>query len=295
MTDPKAGAPVNFRAEVAEYDRLADVRKLDGARHRMTFRLLGEGPPLVLLPGLASTYRGYAPTLLRLADRFQTVQLDYPAEHTDDGAHLASIGHGHLVEDLFHLLDHLGLATACPFGLSFGSTIALEALRRDPGRFPRAALQGGFARRGLQPAERLALALGRNIRGSASRLPFHKLGLARNNRPTFPADRPDVWDFYAEENGRTPLASLTHRLDLLGRLDLRPTLAAVGTETLVIHGTADRIVPMRSHHELAAGLPRATVALMPGVGHQPHWTHPVELARLVSDFLGGGEGPSVGA
>jgi pimeloyl-ACP methyl ester carboxylesterase len=295
VLDPTAGTPVDFRAEVAEYDRLADVRKLDGARHRMTFRLLGEGPALVLLPGLASTYRGYALTLLRLADRFQTVQLDYPGEHTDDGANLGEIGHGHLVDDLFDLLDHLGLATACPFGLSFGSTITLEALRRDPGRFPRAALQGGFARRGLQAAERLALALGRNIRGTASRLPFHKLGLARNNRPTFPGDRPEVWDFYVEENGRTPIASLTHRLDLLDRLDLRPGLPAIGTETLVIHGTADRIVPMARHEELANGLPRGTVALMAGVGHQPHWTHPVELATLVGDFLGGGEGGAVGA
>jgi pimeloyl-ACP methyl ester carboxylesterase len=276
---------IDFRAEVIEYDRAAEVRTWNGPRHRMTYRVLGDGPALVLLPGLASTYRGYAPTLLRLAGRFQTIQLDYPGENPDDGADLRRITHNDLVDDLFGLLDHLRLAQAYPFGLSFGSTLTLKALYREPGRFPRASLQGGFARRGLMPPERLALALGRNISGKTSRLPFHRKGLALNNRVTFPQDQPDLWEFYVEENGRTPIASLTHRLDLLHRLDLRPILPEIRTEILVIHGTADRIVPMARHDELVARLGRPTAVLMEGVGHQPHWTHPRKLAEVVGKFF----------
>jgi pimeloyl-ACP methyl ester carboxylesterase len=279
---PKNLGHIDFRAEVAEYDRTAEVRQWHGPRHRMTYRVLGQGPPLMLLPGLASTYR---PTLLRLAGRFQTIQLDYPGENPDDGANLRSITHDDLVEDLFGLLDELGHAQAFPFGLSFGSTITLKALHREPARFPRAALQGGFARRRLLPPERLALALGRKIPGKTSRLPFHRVGLALKSRAAFPADQPDLWKLYVEENGRTPIASLTHRIDLLDRLDLRPILPEIKTETLVIHGTADEIVPMARHVELIAGLARPTAVLMEGVGHQPHWTHPCELARLVGDFL----------
>ena len=254
----------------------------------MTFRVLGSGPPVVLLPGLASTYRGYAPTLLRLSGRFRTIQLDYPGENSDDGASLLEISHDDLVEDLFGLMDLLGLASASLFGLSFGSTIALKALRRAPGRFPRAALQGGFARRRLMPAERIALALGRRISGNTSRLPFHRNGLALNNKSTFPAGWPELWDHYVVENGLTPIASLSHRLDLLDRLDLRPILPEIRQEVLVIHGTADRIVPLSCHRELVAGLANATPSLMVGVGHQPHWTHPEALARWVGDFLGSG-------
>jgi pimeloyl-ACP methyl ester carboxylesterase len=286
---PKDLAPFDFRAEVAEYDRTAKVRQWPGPRHRMTYRVLGEGPALVLGPGLASTDRGYGPTLNRLAGRFQTIQLDYPGEHPDDGANLGQITHDDLVDDLFGLLDHLGLARAYPFGLSFGSTITLQALHRDPDRFPKAALQGGFARRKLMPAERVALAVGRRIKGNVARLPFHDRGLALNNRATFPADHPDRWVHYVEENGLTPIASLTHRLDRLDRLDLRSILPEIRTEILVIHGTADRIVPMARHKELVAGLARPTAVLMDGVGHQPHWTHPRELADLVGDFFE--EGP----
>lgn len=285
MLEP--AGPIDFRSEVADYDRLAGVRKSPGIRHRMTFRVLGSGLPLVLLPGLASTYRGYASTLLRLSRRFQTIQLDYPGENPDDGASLLEISHDDLVEDLLGLMDELGVASAYLFGLSFGSTVALKALRRSPARFPKAALQGGFARRKLKPAERFALALGRRVSGNTSRLPFHQRGLALNNKATFPAGSPDLWNAYVVENGLTPIASLSHRLDLLGRLDLRPILPAIGQEVLVIHGTADRIVPRSCHRELVDGLANPRPWLMPGVGHQPHWTHPVELARLVGEFLGG--------
>ena len=280
---------VNFRAEVARYETEAEVGRWAGPRHRITYRTLGEGPALILIPGLASTYRGYAPTLLRLASRFRTIQLDYPGENPGDGAILDQITHDDLVADLVGLLDHLGLDRAYPFGLSFGSTIALKAMYADPSRFPKAALQGAFARRRLLPAERVALAFGRRLGGRTSALPFHRIGLARNNRFTFPADQPDLWEHYVEENGRTPVASLGHRLDRLDRLDLRPLLPGIAAEVLVIHGTADRIVPMARHDELVAALPRARSVLVDGVGHQPHWTHPVELAGLVGDFLGGSE------
>ncbi len=277
--------PIDFRAEVGEFDRRAEVRRWDGPRHRMTFRVLGEGPPLVLIPGLASTYRGYAPTLLRLGRRFRTIQLDYPGEHPDDGARLDRITHDDLVDDLVGLVDHLGLAEIYPFGLSFGSTITLKALHRDPKRFPKAALQGGFAHRRLRPDERLALRLGRRFRGDLSRLPFHEVGLASKNRRAFPDQIPDRWAQFVEENGLTPIAGMSHRLDILDRLDLRPILPEIRQDVLVIHGTADRIVPWTHYEELVTCLPRAWPAPMAGVGHQPHWTHPEWLARLVGDFL----------
>jgi len=283
-----AATPLDFRAEVAEYDRLAEVGHLDGPRSRMTYRTLGRGPTLVLVPGLASTYRTYAPTLHRLARRFRTVTIDYPGENPDDGALLGSISHEDMVEDLLRLLDRLPPGRAHLFGLSFGSTLTLRALHRAPDRFGRSALQGGFARRKLGPAERLALRIGRRFRGTTSGLPFHEASLRRKNRRTFPAEMGDRWTYYVDQIGRTPISGLTHRLDLLSRLDLRPILPEIHHPLLLIHGTGDRIVPPARCTELAALLPRSEKVLMAGVGHQPHFTHPEELARLVGDFCEGG-------
>ena len=154
-------APADFLEEVKTYDAGAQVGFWQGPRYRMTYRVFGQGPPLVLIPGIASTYRGYALTLNKLAERFRTVIYDYPGEHRGDGSRLSRISHDDLVDDLFGLIDHLNFGRVYLFGLSFGTTVTLKALHREPRRFPKAVVQGAFAHRGFTTAERVALRLGR--------------------------------------------------------------------------------------------------------------------------------------
>ena len=94
----------------------------------------------------------------------------------------------------------------------------------------------------------------------------------------------DRWSEYIAQNGRTPIGPLARRLDLLATLDLRPALAEITTEVLILHGNEDRIVPRRYFDELTGGLPRATGVVMPMVGHQPHYTHFEALAQAIGEF-----------
>ncbi len=98
-----------------------------------------------MVPGIASTYHIYALFLNQLAARFQVITYDYPGEHAGDGARLKIISHENLADDLFGLIDHLNIGRTFLAGLSFGSTVVLRALNREPRRFPKAALQGAFA------------------------------------------------------------------------------------------------------------------------------------------------------
>jgi aminoacrylate hydrolase len=270
---------------VARYDAQAHVGHWDGPRYRMTYRTRGDGPPLFLVPGIASTYRTYALVLNQLAERFRTVVYDYPGDQRDDGANLARIGHDQLVDDLLGLIDHLNIGRAFLVGLSFGSTIVLGSLAREPRRFPKAAVQGAFAHRDITSSERLALRLGRLVPGTAARLPLRRLVLQYNSKMEFPAVLDDRWDFYLEENGLTPIKALAHRVSLLTDLDLRPGLAAISTEVLLIQGNEDRIVARRYFEILKKELPRAEAVLLPTVGHQPHLTHGELLAKLIADWL----------
>jgi pimeloyl-ACP methyl ester carboxylesterase len=282
---PPCPAPADFRKAVADYDRDAQVGVWVGPRYRLTYRLLGQGPPLILIPGIASTYRGYALLLNTLAGRFRTVLYDYPGEHAHDGARLGPITHEHLVDDLFGLIDHLNLGRLFLVGLSFGSTVTLRALHREPRRFPRAAVQGAFAHRRFTAAERLALVVGRRIPGTTARLPLRRTVLTYNGKSEFPSEMPDRWGYYVEQNGLTPIAALAHRVDLLTRLDLRPILPEIPTEIVLLQGKEDRIVPGRCFDELRAALPHATGVVMPLVGHQPHFTHAEALAHTIGEWF----------
>jgi pimeloyl-ACP methyl ester carboxylesterase len=251
----------------------------------MRYRLLGNGPPLCLIPGIASTYHVYAIVLNQLSTRFRTIIYDYPGEHDDDGAKLSRITHDNLVDHLFGLIDHLNIGRAFLAGLSFGSTVALKTLHREPRRFPRAAVQGAFAHRRFSVAERLGLVLGRLVPGKAERLPLRRQVLTYNGRPEFPAILADRWPFYLEKNGETPIRSLAHRVSLLTRLDLRPILSEIPTELLLIQGREDRIVPCKDFELLKAMLPRAEGCVVPTAGHVLHLTHAELLAQLIGNWL----------
>jgi len=278
-------APARFRDEAARYDEAAQVGRWDGPRYRMTYRILGQGPPLFLVPGIASTYQVYALLLNQLAGRFRTILYDYPGEHQDDQAELTRITHDHLVDDLFGLIDHLSIGRAYLVGLSFGSTVVLQSLRREPRRFPKAAVQGAFAHRDFTRIERWALRLGRLFPGTLERLPLRRTILTYNSQAEFPSIIQDRWPFYLEKNGQTPIRSLAHRVKLLTELDLRPVLPDVSTEVLLLQGNEDRIVRRRDFDLLKATLPRAEGVIMPTVGHHPHLTHAESLARLIGDWL----------
>lgn len=282
---PPCPAPADFRAEVLQYDLAAEVGQWNGPRYRMTYRILGEGPPLFLIPGIASTYRTFALLLNRLSEHFRTVVYDYPGEHADDGARLSRIGHDDLVDDVFGLIDHLNVGRAFLVGISFGSTIALKALHREPRRFPRAVLQGAFAHREFTVAERWALRVGRLFPGTTAQIPLRRTILTYNGRLEFPAIIEDRWEYNLEQNGLTPIRSLAHRASMVSRLDLRPILAEIPTEILLLQGNEDRIISRRVFEELKAALPHAEAAILPTVGHQPQMTHAELLAQLIHEWL----------
>ena len=71
--------------------------------------------------------------------------------------------------------------------------------------------------------------------------------------------------------------------------DFRKDLAAISVPTLVVHGDADRIVPLAASakrtHESIKG---STVVVLEGAPHGLNWTHAEQLNRALLDFLGKG-------
>lgn len=282
---PPCPAPADYRRELARYDQSARVGRWHGPRYRMTYRILGDGPPLVLVPGIASTYRIYTLLLNRLSERFTTILYEYPGEEPDDRADLARIDHRDLVEDLVGLLDHLKTDRAFVAGISFGSTVVLRALYCHPRRFPRAAVFGAFAERPIALLERLALRIATLVPGTVRRLPFRRAVLTYNSKLDFPSVVEDRFPFYLEQNGLTPIKALAHRVRLLADLNLKPILPPIRPDVLLIHGNEDRIIPRRDFDLLKSEMRSAESVILPTVGHQAQLTHPDLLARFIGDWF----------
>src|ERR1041385_1238090 len=137
-------ASLSLAGVLERFAREAVQGVCDTARYRCRYYTWGEGPPLRFIHGLADTSRAYVPPIALLAHSFSCIAYDLPTG-LEDGACLKRYAHADLVEDVWALLDHLGVKQCYVFATSFGSTVALAAMKAQPRRLPRAVLQAGLA------------------------------------------------------------------------------------------------------------------------------------------------------
>jgi pimeloyl-ACP methyl ester carboxylesterase len=279
-----AEAPLTLAEALRRCEREAVRGVCDTGRYRCSYYTWGDGPPLVFIHGLSDTARSFVLPVARLAGQFRCVAYDLPIGR-GDGARLARYTHADLVADLFALLDHLRMPQAYLYGSSFGSTIALAALREQPRRFPRAVLQGGFARRRLAPAERLLARLARSWPWRLGAFPFRKTLLIGADYAPFRACPAEIWEFYLGNSGATPMAAVARRALLVHQLDLRLLLAEIRQPVLLVGGDCDATVSRECEEMLLNGLPNAGRIELANCGHFPYFTHPEALAEAMRRFL----------
>jgi pimeloyl-ACP methyl ester carboxylesterase len=235
------GAPISLEQALHYFEQEAVRRVCNTGRYRMPYYAWGAGPPLLFVHGVSDSSLVFVQTISRLSAHFRCIAYDLPRGN-GDRALTQHYTHGHLVADLLALVDHLGLPRTYLFAASFGSTIALAAMHRQPARFPRAVLQGGLAWRPLKPLEKAFVHILRPFRGPCSRLPFREKILRRRNFDPFAARSPSVWHHMVENTGRTPIKAFAHQLLILDRVDLRPVLPQIRQPVLMICGDCDPIV-----------------------------------------------------
>jgi pimeloyl-ACP methyl ester carboxylesterase len=82
-------------------------------------------------------------------------------------------------------------------------------------------------------------------------------------------------------------AKATHDCVAAWPTDFRADLAKFDLPTLVVHGDADRIVPLAiSGQKTAAAIPGSKLVVVPGAPHGLAWTHADELNKALLAFLG---------
>jgi pimeloyl-ACP methyl ester carboxylesterase len=67
--------------------------------------------------------------------------------------------------------------------------------------------------------------------------------------------------------------------------DLRGAASRIRVPTLILHGDADRVVPMSAANDLASHIPHAQFRVIKGAGHVPYLTHPAEVNGMLASFL----------
>lgn len=243
----------------------------------------GTGVPVLLVHGLGYARWGWEPLLPLLADRHRVISFDnrgIGGSSVPPGPYSAA----EMAGDARAVLDAAAVERAHVIGTSLGGMIAQELALAAPDRVDRLVLicttpgaTGGYP----MPAATVRLLT------DAATLP------------------PEVAVRRFVENALGPKADpavveriLAHRLAAPQDPAGWAAQAAAGTAyngggraasitapTLLIAGTADRVVDHRNSVVLADLIPGSVLRLIPGSGHLVFWEHPRTVADLISEHL----------
>jgi pimeloyl-[acyl-carrier protein] methyl ester esterase len=267
---------------LARFEREADRGLCWTGRYWCEYYVWGEGPHLLLVPGMAERGRSFLVLAALLSRHFRCISYNHPVGR-GDRAKLSRYTHDGLLADAFALLDHLGVGACSLYGASFGSTIVLRALHARPARFPRGIVQGGFARRPLAPAEYWLARMACHWLGTMRQLPLYRSIAYHVHHEPFAARPRDVWQYYLDDD--RPIAAVATHALLVHTTDVRNLLPEIRQPVLIIHAEDDPLVKRDCAEELLRGLPSAHLVELPGCGHFPYFTHPELLAEVVRQFL----------
>jgi pimeloyl-ACP methyl ester carboxylesterase len=245
----------------------------------------GNGPPLMLLAGLAADNAFWLPSRDALAARHTLVMPDNRgAGRTSPLEGATSIRA--MADDCIALADHLGLASFSLAGHSMGGMIALDCAIRHPLRIDGLVLAATSPCASARDHDLFATwaALFALVeRRVWFRNLFHWV-----LSPAFLA-QPRGVDALVELAAsypwqQTPRA-LANQVEAIARFDGRDGLSSIRARTLVLAGTADLVFPVDAAAAFASSVKNATFAAIEGAAHSFPIEDPSAFTRRVIDFL----------
>jgi 3-oxoadipate enol-lactonase len=254
---------------------------------RLAYEVEGDGPPLLLVHGLAYCRLGWGPAAALLAGRFRVVRFDNRGVGDSD-APRGPYSVGALAADALAVLDAAGIERTSVVGVSLGGLVAQALAGSHPERVERLVLvgstPGGLGSHGPPPASLLLLTQAPALQHDEllRRLVSNALS------PRTLAERPALLEeILAYRRRRAPRlgpwlsqAAAGAWFGIVGRA------GSIAAPTLVLHGGADCVMDPRNGELLARGIPHAELQVFEDAGHLLFWEEPARFATAVADFCG---------
>jgi pimeloyl-ACP methyl ester carboxylesterase len=241
----------------------------------------GQGPPIVLVPGMAGGYDLLGPLARILARDFRVISYQLRGED-NCFALRRRFDREDLVGDLAEFIDCLCLEKPTIMGVSFGGVLALEFAAKHPYRLKDLIVQGAGSRfeRGL-----LQVVAGTVL----SRFPLPSDNPFVNqffNLLFGGATKKDaLFDFVTRQIWKTDQSMMAHRFNLVESFDINGRMGRIRVPTLLLAGEKDVLASPRSVTVLAEGIPNAQLKRLPHAGHLAFVTHANLVADKVRRFL----------
>ncbi|MGI8903335.1 MAG: alpha/beta fold hydrolase [Solirubrobacteraceae bacterium] len=265
--------------------------------HRVAYRLMGSGPPIVLIHGVTSSSAGWHAVGTALAERHTVLAPDLLG-HGESAKPRGDYSMGAFASGVRDLILTLGIGPATIVGHSLGGGVAMQFAYQFPERCERLALisSGGlgsdvhvFLRAATLPGSELVLPLlvatGALSAGRAVGRVLDRVGIKLGT------DTVEIARGHASLGDPETRAAFVQTL----RASVGPTgqfvtaidrlYLASRFSPLIVWGARDRIIPLahgRAAHELVAG---SRLVIFDRAGHFPQLDEPERLVATLEDWI----------
>jgi pimeloyl-ACP methyl ester carboxylesterase len=287
---PAAAAPPPLQIDLDAFDASKKTMVLpDGETLAYIDRGNPSGPAVVLIHGYTDNARDWVPLLPYLSKHYRLILVDIRG-HGQSSKPECCYSRLDFAYDIKLLLDGLGVPKADIVGHSLGSIIAQTFAEYWPERTAHVVLissTGGYPPdQPKQPAQFDYAAEIRKLKEPID--PDSPFMIAWWDSPT-PVD-PDFIRRQRKDAAGIPLRVWLAVLDEGLRADnayaeLQATLPRLKAPTLLIWGSKDPIMEEEVRQSLRKALPAAKVKIFEGLGHNPIWEDPRDVAQSINGFL----------
>jgi pimeloyl-ACP methyl ester carboxylesterase len=246
---------------------------------RLSYEDTGTGPPVVLLHGL-TCHLGYWRRVGAHLDGLRVVALDFRGHGLS--AHADSYRYADYEDDLFAVMDAVGLETAPVAGHSLGGYVALAAASRS-GRVAAVLavdVKSDWTDRDAAFAER--------SRGASQRVVDEREALMASLGQGL--DRVAVDDDLADRSFEAVDGGWRYRWDrrVLATEPVDPFafLPRVRCPVHVMAGSRSEVMPPDAARRFAGAIPGATLEVVEGVGHHVELEAPGLVAERIRSLVG---------
>lgn len=280
-------APMMASAHRLAIESEVACRKVLDGRHRRSpgpavhWHESGGGQALLLLNGFTASGLAWpTPWLRRLEKRYRVIRVDNRGTGWSREAP-TPFTIGDMADDARDVLDALGIDRAIVLGMSMGGMIAQELAMRHPSRVDRLVLTATIPPIPAAVPSALGFSLGATLLSPGARDSVEpsndQLSGAARVWLRFAADGFVPAVEVAAEMGRQALARITPVRSVLAQARAiyawsgPGRLSRISAPTTVLHGEADKVVPLENARRLAASIEGARLVCLPGVGHLVPW------------------------
>jgi pimeloyl-ACP methyl ester carboxylesterase len=275
-----ASLPTSARAVVSAPVRVAHTRL-----GTVGYRVVGTGPPLILITGYTATMEDWDPRFVgALAGHYRLVIFDnagvgrtqaLPAPLTIDA----------MASQTSALIDALGLGRPDVLGWSMGGTIAQALAVLHPAQVRHLVLCATFPGTGTMTppssAATRALTSGNVQEVMADLFPANQGAAQQAHLAAVAAYRPHA------PAPAAAIAAQGHAMNVWsgGTDPAGQKTATISAPTLIADGTVDRLDPVANDYALARLIPGARLKLYPDAGHAFMFQDENAFASLIESFL----------